>query len=235
MSRDLHFLLTNDDGVDAEGLAALHAAARKVASQAPWVVAPDQCHSGGSHKVTTHSPLSLREIEPGRLVTNGTPADCVRLALSQVTRPVDWVLAGVNHGGNLGADVYLSGTVAAVREGVLHGKPGAAFSYYHRKGVSQLDWPRAADWVAGVLGQLVDKPVVPGTFWNINLPNPENLTGPPPIEFCEVDPSPLLLDYRPTPEGLVYAGNYHQRPRQPGKDVDRCFAGSITVSLVRLY
>ncbi|MFM8221419.1 MAG: 5'/3'-nucleotidase SurE, partial [Planctomycetaceae bacterium] len=167
MSRDVRFLLTNDDGVDAEGLAALLSAARKVTSPRPLVVAPEACHSGGSHKVTTHSPLRLRELEPGRLVTNGTPADCVRLALSQVAQPIDWVLAGINHGGNLGADVYLSGTVAAVREGVLHGKPGVAFSYYPRKGVSELDWPRAAGWVAEVLENLLGRPVEPGTFWNI--------------------------------------------------------------------
>jgi 5'-nucleotidase len=235
MSRDVRFLLTNDDGVAAEGLAALLTAARQVARPLPLVVAPEQCHSGGSHKVTTHSPLRLRELEAGRMVTNGTPADCVRLALSQVAQPVDWVLAGLNHGGNLGADVYLSGTVAAVREGVLHGKPGAAFSYYHRKGVSELDWPRAAGWVAQVLATLLERPAEPGTFWNINLPNPENLSGPPPIVFCDVDPSPLLLDYRQTEEGLVYSGNYHQRPRVAGKDVDRCFAGNITVSLVRLH
>lgn len=234
MLQDVRFLLTNDDGVSAEGLAALLTATRKVTQSTPLVVAPEECHSGGSHKVTTHSPLRLRELEPGRLVTNGTPADCVRLALSQVAQPVDWVLAGINHGGNLGADVYLSGTVAAVREGALHGKPGAAFSYYHRKGVSQLDWPRAADWAARVLTLLLERPTEPGSFWNINLPNPEKLTKMPAIEFCEVDPSPLLLEYRMTNEGLLYSGNYHQRPRVPGKDVDRCFSGNITVSLIRL-
>src|SRR6516162_6246289 len=81
-----------------------------------------------------------------------------------------WVLSGINHGGNLGADVYYSGTVAAVREAVLHGWPGVALSHYRKRGM-EFDWGRAAAWAARLLGDLPARPGVPGAFYNVNLPH----------------------------------------------------------------
>src|SRR5438094_843731 len=115
----MNFLLTNDDGVDAQGLASLRMAAESLGR--PIIVAPHECHSGGGHRVTTHEPIRLSRRHETCFVIDGTPADCVRVALDRLVPNTDWVLAGINHGGNLGADLYMSGTAAAVREGVMHG------------------------------------------------------------------------------------------------------------------
>src|SRR2546423_933778 len=140
----MKLLLTNDDGIDAPGLAALADAADGLGEIA--IVAPVQAHSGCSHRVTTQEPIAVETRDDRRAAVHGTPADCVRVALHRYYPGFDWVLAGINSGGNLGADVYLSGTVSAVREAVLHGRPGIAFSCYKRRELD-FDWPRAARWV----------------------------------------------------------------------------------------
>lgn len=229
----MNLLLTNDDGIDAEGLAALRAAATAVGK--PMIVAPERCHSGAGHQVTTHHPIRILRRDEHSYVTDGTPADCVRVALDRLATDSDWVLAGINHGGNLGADLYMSGTAAAVREGVLHGKPGIAVSHYHRKGVDPLDWHRASRWLTPILRDLVNRPWTSGTFWNVNLPHLTSGNPDPEIVFCPIDPSPLPVSYETIGELLRYSGNYHERRRQPGTDVDVCFNGRISISLVPVF
>jgi hypothetical protein len=107
----MRVLVSNDDGVDAEGLAALRMAAKSIGR--PFIVAPQECHSGGGHRVTTHGPIHLSQRAEACYAIDGTPADCVRVALDRLARKTDWILAGINHGGNLGADLYMSGTAAA--------------------------------------------------------------------------------------------------------------------------
>src|SRR5262245_36371129 len=104
----MKLLLTNDDGIDAPGLGALLAAAAGVGE--PVVVAPLDAHSGCSHRVTTHGPIRVERRGPGRFAVAGTPADCVRVGLHDLAPDAGWVLAGINAGGNLGADVWHSGT-----------------------------------------------------------------------------------------------------------------------------
>jgi 5'-nucleotidase len=229
----MRLLLTNDDGIDAAGLAALRAAAEPLGH--PLVVAPDQCHSGGGHQVTTHGPIRVNRRDERSFVIEGTPADCVRVALDRLSPDCTWVLAGINHGGNLGADLYMSGTAAAVREGVLHGKPGIAVSHYHRKGIDPLDWPRATRWLVPILRDLMQRTWTPGTFWNVNLPHLAVSSADPEVVFCPVDPSPLPVRYEAQGDLLTYNANYHERLRQPGCDIDHCFSGRIAVSLVRVF
>src|SRR5436853_363994 len=146
----MQFLLTNDDGIDAQRLAALAAAAEAL-GPAIWI-APHTHLSGCGHRVTTDQPIRLIPRGHERWAIDGTPADCVRVALAKLAPEVDWVLAGMNHGGNLGADVYHSGTVAAVREAAYHGKPAIAFSQYRKRG-QEIDWDRARSWMALVLAE----------------------------------------------------------------------------------
>jgi 5'-nucleotidase len=228
----MKLLLTNDDGIDAPGLAALEEAARQLGSAV--VVAPTDGHSGCGHRVTTDEGLTVFDRGPGRLAVAGTPADCVRVALHSLAPDADWVLAGINAGGNLGVDVWHSGTVAAVREAVLHGRPGVAFSQYRRRD-RPFDWPRAASWTAAVLRSLLDRPREPGTFWNVNLPNLEAGAPMPEVVFCPINPYPLPLNYRREGDSLHYSGNYHDRRRDAGTDVAVCFGGQIAVSLLRLF
>jgi 5'-nucleotidase len=228
----MKLLLTNDDGIDAEGLGALLAAARALGD--PVVVAPAGPQSGCSHAVTTGKALRLEPRGPERFAIHGTPADCVRVGLHKVVPDAKWVLAGINHGGNLGADVYYSGTVAAVREAVLHGWPGIAVSYYKKK-LLDYDWPQASRWTARVLAALIAIGWDPGTFWSVNLPHLRSDDPDPELVYCPLDPHPLPLSYRHEEEGMhYYDGDYHRRARTPGADVDVCFGGRIAVTKIRL-
>jgi 5'-nucleotidase len=225
-------LLTNDDGIDAPGLLALEAAARGLGPFS--VVAPASAYSGCGHVVTTHGAIEFEGRGAGRTAVRGTPADCVRLALHGLSEGVTWILSGINAGGNLGADIHHSGTVAAVREGVLHGIPGVAISHYLVRGRA-VDWDQAARWTAGVLRILMKRPPTPGCFWNVNLPHPagqEPGDSGPEVVFCEADPSPLPLDYLIEAGKATYRGDYHSRIRHAGMDVDVCFGGRIAVSNV---
>jgi 5'-nucleotidase len=230
--RKMKLLLTNDDGIDAPGLEALRSAAAKLGQ--PVVVGPTEAHSGCSHRVTTHLPLRLTTLAADRFAVDGTPADCVRVGLHRVAPDADWVLAGINAGGNLGADVYHSGTVAAVREAVLHGWPGIALSHYHRKN-RPIDWKRAAAWVTPLLRRLLREPHTPGVFWNVNLPHLEDGSPDPEVIFCPLDPEPLPLSFRAEGELLHYDGDYHGRRCRSGSDVDVCFRGAIAVTRIALF
>jgi 5'-nucleotidase len=225
------FLISNDDGIDAPGLQALVAAAALLGDVV--VVAPTDAQSGCSHRVTTHVPLRVQTIGPDRFAVDGTPADCVRLGLHRLAGDSAWVLAGINSGGNLGADVYYSGTVAAVREGVLHGRPGIALSQYRRRGIA-VDWHRAQGWAAAVVRALLGRPWTPGTFWNVNLPHLEPGSPEPEVVFCPLDVAPLPLSFRADGELLHYDGDYHRRRRETGTDVDVCFTGNIAVTHLAL-
>jgi 5'-nucleotidase len=120
-------LLTNDDGIEAEGLRTLEEALKGLARII--VVAPDQERSAVSHGLTLHLPLSAKEIKQDHYVLNGTPADCVIFTFRRLfTRFPDLVISGINHGANLGDDIMYSGTVAAAREASHHGVPSMAVS-----------------------------------------------------------------------------------------------------------
>jgi len=231
------FLVTNDDGVDAPGLAALLAAV--LPHGRVVVVAPREDQSNISHRVTTGRDLTITQLGPDRYCVDGTPGDCVRLALHVLVPEVQWVLSGINEGGNLGADIVHSGTVAAAREAVLHGRRGMAFSHYRRSGRS-IDWEQATRWVSAVIPDLLQDAQPPHQLWNVNLPHrlaadgTTPLAGEPRALRCLADPSPLPLAYRDAP-AYRYSGNYHTRQRQPGMDVAICFGGDIAISTIGLW
>src|SRR6478735_996117 len=154
----MKLLLTNDDGIDAAGLEALVTAARSFGE--PIVVAPAGPQSGVSHAVTWQEGVRIEPRGEKSYAIHGTPADCVRLGLLKVVPDAKWILSGINHGANLGADVHYSGTVAAVREAVLHGWPGIAVSHYRKSGIA-FNWERAAQWVSPILAELVARPIEP--------------------------------------------------------------------------
>ena len=255
-------LLTNDDGIDAPGLGALEAACRGLACRVV-IVAPKDPHSGCGHRVTTDRPLVLEQVGADRFHVDGTPADCVRLALATILRAagdvpattsttsttstaspgdaggrplVDWVLSGINAGGNLGVDIHHSGTVAAAREAALHGVRALAASHYHRR-EEPIDWRRAAAWMEAVLADVLPMPLADGEFWNVNFPHPLGLSGTaarPPLVECRIDPSPLPLGYSSEPEGWLYRSRYHERIRVEGGDVAACFGGAVSLSRGRV-
>src|SRR3954471_9310420 len=153
----LHFLLTNDDGIDAPGLAALVHAVKLLPDAACTVVAPVSERSMCGHRLTTHQSIFADEIAPHRHAVDGSPADCVRIALFALNMKPDFVLSGVNAGGNMGQDIHVSGTCAAAREAAYHGVPAIALSHYLIANIG-LDWDRTARWSAGVVRELLSRP-----------------------------------------------------------------------------
>ena len=120
-------ILTNDDGIDAPGIRAL---LKAVEGQKVIVAAPVDHLSGCGHQVTTTKAINVHRRSVTEYAIAGTPADCTRIALSNLCPEAKFVLSGINAGGNMGADVYISGTVAAVREAAFHGVSGIAVSHY---------------------------------------------------------------------------------------------------------
>jgi 5'-nucleotidase len=223
-------LLTNDDGIDAPGMRSLEAAAAEFGHCR--VIAPSGPVSGCGHRVTTHGPITITALSGEKIAVDGTPVDCVRLALQTLAPEVGWVLSGINAGGNLGTDVFHSGTVAAVREAAIRGLPGIALSQYIARG-RPIDWDQAARWASRAIKTLMALPWEQGTFWNVNLPHPPEGVLEPEMTFCPLDPSPLPIDYRFESNQAIYTGNYQMRLRHSGSDIAVCFGGQISVSSIR--
>lgn len=227
----MRIIVTNDDGIDAPGLAALAEVAGALGEVV--VVAPASAQSGVGHQLTTDAPIYVDTLAADRHRILGTPVDCARLALTEIAPDAAWLLSGVNYGGNLGADVYTSGTVAAAREAALLGRPAIAVSHYLGRN-RHIDWALARQRLAPVLARLFARPLAAGHFWNVNLPHPESDAVALPIEFCRLDTRPLGVRYRREPNAYVYIGDYHARPRQAARDVDVCMGGRIAVTKVTL-
>lgn len=167
----MRILCSNDDGILARGLACLERAATPLGDV--WVVAPDREQSATSHSLTLHHPLRPVKLGDQRWQVDGTPTDCVMLAIEALLpeRP-DFVLSGINHGPNMGEDVLYSGTVAAAMEGLALGVPSIAVSFAGR--VLSADEPLLDELVeslTGVLRHLTSLPDFPAdTLLNVNLP-----------------------------------------------------------------
>jgi 5'-nucleotidase len=222
-------ILTNDDGIDDPGIRAL----QQAISEKTTIVAPDRQYSGCGHQVTTHQGMKLTKRSPTEYILEGTPADCTRIAITKIATNTKLVLSGINPGGNLGNDVYTSGTVAAVREAAIHGIPGIAISHWIKHPLV-IDWSVATRWANKVLEDLLPRPLPPGSFWNVNLPHLELDQPEPKIILCEASVAPLPVDYRVEGDIYYYQGEYAKRDRSPGTDVDICFGGNIAVTLMRL-
>jgi 5'-nucleotidase len=231
----MKYLLTNDDGIFAPGLAALEEAVRGLGEAV--TVAPDQHLSGCSHQVNAGRPLKLLEVEPGRFSLDGTPADCTRIGLKHLAPETQWVLSGINDGGNLGVDVFMSGTVAAVREAAWHFVRGIAFSQYRKRRI-EFDWPALVPLVKRVLSDLLESPLERGAFWNVNLPDLQaDGRKPIPAEeieivYCPLNPHPLPTIFDVRENAYHYKGIYAERHRDQGTDVDVCFSGKVAVTKI---
>ncbi len=219
-------LLTNDDGIDAPGLEVLERAARGLGDVI--VVAPAEVQSGVGHKLTTDRPIPVERTDGGWYSVQASPADCVRIGLTEIAPDASWVLSGVNRGANLGADIYTSGTVAAAREAALLGCRSLAISQYVAKG-QPVDWEVVHRRATPLLQRLLARDLARGEFWNVNLPHPPT-DGAVDLAYCALDTSPFGVAYRREAGAFVYDAVYHQRPRQPGRDVDVCLGGRVAVT-----
>jgi 5'-nucleotidase len=169
----MRILLTNDDGVNARGLAVLERIASRFSDDI-WVVAPVEEQSGAGHSLTLSVPVRLRELGERRFCVTGTPTDAVMMAIAHIMKDArpDLILSGVNRGANLGEDVTYSGTVSAAMEGALAGIPSIALSQgYASEGMGDsVPFAAAEAWGERVLRPLIATPMAPRTLVNVNFP-----------------------------------------------------------------
>ncbi|MHA7884897.1 5'/3'-nucleotidase SurE [Nitratireductor rhodophyticola] len=177
----MRILLTNDDGIHAEGLATLERIARTLSDDV-WVVAPETDQSGFAHSLSLSEPLRMRKIDDRHFALRGTPTDCVIMGVRHVMdTPPDLILSGVNNGTNIADDVTYSGTVAGAMEGTLLGIPSFALSqaYDFTDESRYIPFATAEALAPPILRKLIERPMPEGVLVNINFPNcaPEEAKG----------------------------------------------------------
>lgn len=160
-------LVTNDDGINAPGIHALFKAMSEIGDA--YIVAPDRERSAVSHSLTLHRPLRVEEVRERVYHTNGTPTDCVAIAINKILpRKPDLVASGINRGANLGDDVTYSGTVAAAMEGTQLGIPSFAISL---AGEKPFHYEVAVPFALEVARYILDTGLPGDTLLNVNVPN----------------------------------------------------------------
>jgi 5'-nucleotidase len=230
-------IITNDDGIEAPGLEALYRATERLGERI--VVAPHLPRSGCGHTITTDDPIPIRTVRKGWFSVGGTPADCARLAITRLAPEAEWLLSGINRGGNLGADIYISGTVAAAREAAFLGRRAIALSQYTRPG-GEVDWEWTLRECGEIISSLMGRPPGGRVFWNVNLPHLTSGPRRPPVVFCKLDLNPLHVQYRiedsmnGVPTTAHFTGDYHLREHEIGRDVEVCFGGRIAITEIPL-
>jgi 5'-nucleotidase len=168
----MRFLLTNDDGIHAPGLAVLERIAARLSDDI-WICAPSEEQSGAGHSLTLTRPVRLKQHDARRFSVAGTPTDAVTMALKKIMPEApDLILSGVNRGANLGDDVTYSGTVSAAFEGALAGIRSIALSQvYTKEGLGEnVPFEAAEHWGEQVLRPLLDVPFAERTLVNVNFP-----------------------------------------------------------------
>ena len=235
----MKFLISNDDGFEAPGLAALYAALRPHGSVT--VVAPNVCHSSKGHAVDTKQPIRVeRRVVPpfGEIsVVHSSPADCIRVGLRHVMcEAPDFVIAGINPGANLGVDLYYSGTAAAAREAALLGIPAIALSRYLHPDFP-VDWRILSEHCSRVLARLcsAEFALPRGHFWNVNFPAVRNEKYPEEILIVPHGTEPhavafTVLESSPEAELVTYSGVYRERGRSDQCDVRHLFEQRLTAT-----
>ena len=203
----MKILISNDDGFQAPGVVALYEALKDVAEVE--VVAPEHNNSAKSNALTLHTPLYVQRVANGFRYVNGTPADCVHIAMTGLLdyRP-DLVLSGINNGANMGDDTIYSGTVGAAMEGFLFGVPSIAFSQVER---NWLHLDAAAAKARELVLQMFDQNLIGATPWllNVNIPNlPLDRMGH--VKLCRLGrrhaAEPVITQQSPRGETMYWIG-----------------------------
>lgn len=168
----MRILLTNDDGIHAEGLQVLERIARTLSDDV-WVVAPEADQSGFAHSLSLSEPLRMRKVDDRHFALRGTPTDCVIMGVRKVMdSPPDLILSGVNNGANMADDVTYSGTIAGAMEGTLLGIRSIALSqaYDYTNDMRYVPWDTAEHLAPDLLKKLVELDIPRGVFLNVNFP-----------------------------------------------------------------
>jgi 5'-nucleotidase len=227
-----HILLTNDDGYQAEGLRALAAALEDFATVS--IVAPSREQSGTAQSLTLRQPIVCNKIAEREWAIDGTPADCVIVALHKLLlEKPDMVISGINHGANLGENVYYSGTVGAAREGALHHIPSVAISLCSKK--EKVKFENSAR-VARAAAEMILKEGLPDqVLLNVNVPEPWNGS----VKFTRQSQKITRnqLSEGKDPRGRSYFWLFEQRidkDVEPDTDYAAIFSGAVSITPLHL-
>lgn len=234
----MHFLVTNDDGVFADGLAALVNELKKIAEIT--VVAPDRERSAVGHALTFFNPLRVQTIKQDKKVivysSDGTPSDCILLGIYDLMpRKPDLVISGINRGANMGDDVTYSGTVSAAMEGIIHGVPSFAISL---AAFSEVYYDYAASFARKLAKSIVKYGLPPRTFLNVNVPNvpDEKIQG---LEITKQGESiyDQRLIKRMDPRGIEYywiTGALPTGEAEEGTDFKAVYENKVSITPIQL-
>jgi 5'-nucleotidase len=230
----MRILVTNDDGINADGLKILEKIAHAISDDV-WVVAPEAEQSGAGHSLTLHNPVRVRKIDAKRYAVLGTPTDCVLLAMKQIMlkhKPT-LILSGVNRGSNVADDVTYSGTIAAAMEGCILGVPSIALSQLFDD-ENKIHWATAEKHAPAIIKTLLKKPWAKNTLMNLNFPNvvSAKVKG---IKVCSQGKRivNIQLAERKDPKGRPYywlGGERDHTPEAKNVDVDFLQKGYITIT-----
>lgn len=234
----MRFLVTNDDGYLAPGIRSMARALEDLGEVV--VVAPDREQSATSHSLTLHHPLRVRQTGEDRYHVDGTPTDCVMLAVSAILEEKpDYVFSGINHGGNMGEDVLYSGTVSAAMEGTLLGIPSVGISLVHGderwlEGYESV----VRDLARRIISEPVDKLFSRDTLLNVNLPDrdPAEVAG---IRVTSLGKrvyiDPVVTDKDPHGKTYYWVGGGEPSWESPeGSDYHAVQEGHISITPIHL-
>src|SRR5690606_33047039 len=236
----MRILLTNDDGIHAEGLAVLERIARTLSDDV-WVVAPEMDQSGFAHSLSLSEPLRLRKIGERHYAVRGTPTDCVIMGAKKILPAMpDLVLSGVNAGANLADDVTYSGTVAGAMEGTLIGVRSIAFSQAYRSTEEEriVPYETCEALAPALLKKLIETPLPSGVRLTVNFPNctPDEVAGTVVTSQGKLLHS-LWLDERRDGRGVPYYWmRFGQEPAEgrAGTDVEAVRNGFVSITPLHL-
>ncbi|RBI86643.1 5'/3'-nucleotidase SurE [Rhodosalinus halophilus] len=198
-------LITNDDGIHAEGIQLLERIVRQHCDDV-WVIAPDEERSGASHSVSMHTPVRVRKVDERHFALKGTPTDCAIMAIHELMDgPPTLLLSGINRGANLAEDLTYSGTAAAAMEGALLGVPSIALSQVFTPG-EDVPWQTAERFLPQVIEGILAADMAPGTFVNVNFPpvGPDAVTGLHVVDQGQRPPGSFQPEGRTDGRGVPY-------------------------------
>lgn len=239
--RPLRILVSNDDGIHAPGLKVLETIAEQLSSDV-WVVAPETEQSGASHSLTLTLPLRLRHVQKQKYAVQGTPTDCVMMAVRHILKdaPPDLVLSGVNRGANIADDVTYSGTIAAAMEGTVLGIPSIALSQAFSPGPNpHVKWSCAETHGPWIVARLLAAGWPKDVLMNVNFPDrlPGDVTD---MRFAvqgKRDAATLTIDERLDARGNPYYWTAFRRVlSNPPADTDlrAIYDGAIAITPLHL-
>jgi 5'-nucleotidase len=230
----MRLLLTNDDGINSDGIKALVTALE--GSHEVWVVAPEAEKSGGSHSITLRDALKVRKVAERRFACRGTTADCVMISLlGLVPHGIDLVISGINHGPNLGTDILFSGTAAGARQGALMGVPSVALSSGSYG--PPFDFPAAAEFAARNLDSFRTL-CTDDHFLNINFPVTGTAGAETEITFPSRRIYRMELHSYDAPDGDLYCfvgGALPEAHPEDGSDSMVVSQGRISISPIHAH